>query len=226
MENEMKDIKTETAPEPQTAAASVAETPQTTPQTAAASVVATPQTAAHKRKCKGADSLQLCWSCRRTCCAGDKQCPWAFDGTPVEGWKATPSVVHEYSGDDIKSYKIEACPMYLEDPLYYESTSTRNKKMVELGSMFTESWMYANEKVANAIWKKYKESVEKIMETKPFEYTISEKILRQVYETNEVKVIKAAVKRGLFTIRANTKIYEKMSKVYGEEWIKSAKGGK
>lgn len=211
-ENEMKNIK-----------------PETEPETAAASVVATPKipsSAAHKRKCKGVDSMQLCWSCRRTCCAGEKQCPWAFDGTPVEGWKATPSVVHEYSGEDIKSYKVEACPMYLEDPLYYESTSTRNKKMVELGSMFTESWMYANEKVANVIWKKYKEAVEKIMETKAFEYTISEKILRQVYESNEVKVVKAAVQRGLFTIRSNTKIYEKMSKVYGEEWIKTVKGGK
>lgn len=58
----------------------------------------------------------LCWSCAKACGG----CSWS-DGsfTPVDGWKAKPTIVQVMNGvygiRRVDSYIVEECPEYEED---------------------------------------------------------------------------------------------------------------
>lgn len=50
---------------------------------------------------------QPCWSCKN--CLGG--CSWSKDGTPVEGWQATPHTIRE-NRQFKDTYRISYCPLY------------------------------------------------------------------------------------------------------------------
>lgn len=67
-------------------------------------------------------SEQLCWNCKRCTNAPGYECPWAADGTPIEGWTVTGKKEYFYtSGNSDKkyslgmSYDIVDCPLFIKD---------------------------------------------------------------------------------------------------------------
>ena len=64
---------------------------------------------------------QLCWNCKRCTNPDNLPCPWAADGTPIDGWTATPGrKIHHYNANGERtfvsqSYAIEACPLFVKD---------------------------------------------------------------------------------------------------------------
>lgn len=54
----------------------------------------------------------LCWDCKKavTC-----ECSWADNFTPVEGWKAVPTVKKPYKGRPMKSFLVYECPEFERD---------------------------------------------------------------------------------------------------------------
>ena len=58
---------------------------------------------------------QLCWNCKRAVNSKDFKCPWADNGTPIEGWTATPNIVKQGGRKDIDTYYVTGCPLYIED---------------------------------------------------------------------------------------------------------------
>lgn len=51
---------------------------------------------------------QPCCTCRKFCGG----CSWSKDFTPVDGWKAIPTIIHHGDNRDIPSFKIMFCPKY------------------------------------------------------------------------------------------------------------------
>ena len=75
---------------------------------------------------------QLCWNCKRCTNPEDLPCPWAADGTPVDGWVAEQGIEYfhdcKIAGEPKKSmgttYVITQCPLYIKDKpfdTYYEA---------------------------------------------------------------------------------------------------------
>ena len=65
----------------------------------------------------------ICWDCRNSVPdkAGPKGCPWSRNFEPVEGWKATETVLKLKYGDnghyrkgEIGSYIVHECPLFEE----------------------------------------------------------------------------------------------------------------
>ena len=53
---------------------------------------------------------QICWDCQKAC----GECSWSRCYTPVEGWIAEFSVVHDEEGD-FCSYNIISCPEFVKE---------------------------------------------------------------------------------------------------------------
>ena len=56
---------------------------------------------------------QLCWRCKNA----TGSCPWSFNGTPVEGWKAIP-ITFTDEDSTVNTYHITDCPMLDEEQDY------------------------------------------------------------------------------------------------------------
>lgn len=56
----------------------------------------------------------LCWNCKRAI----GNCSWS-DGTftPVEGWKATPTVIYTDDKREVESFHVYYCPLYQPDKI-------------------------------------------------------------------------------------------------------------
>ena len=62
-------------------------------------------------KGKGDAHQTLCWDCQRAV----KECPWAANFEPVDGWDAEPTVIMStYCPQN--SYHVKACPLFEPDP--------------------------------------------------------------------------------------------------------------
>jgi hypothetical protein len=57
-------------------------------------------------------SETICWSCK----FATGGCSWALDGTPVEGWEATKTVLR-CNDRSTTSYIVRKCPQYKFDKL-------------------------------------------------------------------------------------------------------------
>jgi len=68
----------------------------------------------YERKLHEEKPPQLCVSCQKAC--GGYDCEWANKLKPVKGWTATPTKHKEAGGVLTESYRITACPKYLQDP--------------------------------------------------------------------------------------------------------------
>lgn len=55
----------------------------------------------------------LCWDCANA--TRPWRCPWVEDGTTIEGWRATPSLIGKRSGYPYRSYCVIACPKFIRD---------------------------------------------------------------------------------------------------------------
>lgn len=55
---------------------------------------------------------QLCWKCKRS--TNVNMCPWVRNGTPVPGWKATPTYIKSNDGFE-ESYAIRECPLFVKE---------------------------------------------------------------------------------------------------------------
>lgn len=61
------------------------------------------------------DPPTLCWRCAHA--AGPEMCSWARDFVPVEGWKATPTMLYANNGSASKpvgSFHVRSCPEFVE----------------------------------------------------------------------------------------------------------------
>lgn len=70
------------------------------------------------KKKSGRLSTTICWDCAKACCG----CSWSRFYIPVEGWKATPTVIRNIQTTDvdsiqssITSYKVIFCPEFEPD---------------------------------------------------------------------------------------------------------------
>lgn len=69
------------------------------------------------------DKPTLCWKCAKAC----GECSWS-DGsfTPVDGWKATPTIIKANHGrgfmQDVESFIVKACPLFEDDTAKYAKT--------------------------------------------------------------------------------------------------------
>lgn len=61
---------------------------------------------------------QLCWECRRAY-ADSYACSWVKSFTPVEGWDAKPTTLHNsksgHYAKPISSFWIRECPQFLKE---------------------------------------------------------------------------------------------------------------
>ena len=57
------------------------------------------------------DSFTKCWTCGNA--TNLNACPWARDGTPVDGWEATPTVIGR--GYTYESFYVAECPLFWRD---------------------------------------------------------------------------------------------------------------
>lgn len=55
---------------------------------------------------------QPCWKCKRS--TSGNLCPWVRNGTPVPGWKATPTYIKSNDGFEY-SYMIHECPLFIKE---------------------------------------------------------------------------------------------------------------
>lgn len=61
-------------------------------------------------KWESIEKKTLCWNCRRSC---QEKCSWAENGTPVDGWTATPTI----RDGGLSGYAVEKCPLFDPRPL-------------------------------------------------------------------------------------------------------------
>lgn len=77
------------------------------------------------------DKPTLCWKCAKACGG----CSWS-DGTftPVDGWKATPTVIKANHGrgfmQDVESFIVKACPLFEDDTAKYAKTPKGGRPML------------------------------------------------------------------------------------------------
>ena len=57
---------------------------------------------------KQMENEQLCWRCNNACGG----CSWSENFAPVEGWTAYATVIKDSMGEDMRSYRIKACPQF------------------------------------------------------------------------------------------------------------------
>ena len=61
----------------------------------------------------------LCWRCKNATNSG---CDWSREFKPVEGWKATPTMICGGEQDDVvrwtPSYHVHSCPEFISDIPY------------------------------------------------------------------------------------------------------------
>lgn len=62
----------------------------------------------------------ICWSCRN---ATEKECEWARDFEPVDGWEATES----WKKGAGRTYIVHSCPKFIRDSWHYGSYRTREE---------------------------------------------------------------------------------------------------
>lgn len=55
----------------------------------------------------------LCWECKWAT-GLDGVCPWAKDGTPVDGWKAKKTKIKSATELRTNSFKVIECPLFCE----------------------------------------------------------------------------------------------------------------
>ena len=77
------------------------------------------------------DKPTLCWKCAKAC----GECSWS-DGTftPVDGWKATQTVIEANHGRgfmaDVESFIVKACPLFEDDTARYAKTQKGGRPML------------------------------------------------------------------------------------------------
>lgn len=90
-------------------------------------------------------SEQLCWNCKRCTNAPGYECPWAADGTPIEGWTVTGEKEYFYtSGTTNKkyslgmSYDIVDCPLFIKDREFasYKEEITEIARVLNIGDNY------------------------------------------------------------------------------------------
>ena len=64
--------------------------------------------ASYPEEIKRRGEYQPCCTCKNAVFG----CSWSRDFTPVEGWKAIPTIIHHGDDRDIPSFKIIFCPQY------------------------------------------------------------------------------------------------------------------
>ena len=53
----------------------------------------------------------ICWECQRA----TGNCSWSQSLTPVEGWTANKTYIHNEQGGKMKSYKVIECPLFIPE---------------------------------------------------------------------------------------------------------------
>lgn len=61
----------------------------------------------------------ICWNCRNAVpdAYGKRGCSWSREGTPVEGWIATPRTLYQYKSKDdemteVIAFSVSDCPKF------------------------------------------------------------------------------------------------------------------
>lgn len=62
-------------------------------------------------KNRGFKANSLCWQCKRAY----GLCSWSDRFKPVKGWEAEPTIVKGHKEEDIKSYVVKKCPLFIQD---------------------------------------------------------------------------------------------------------------
>lgn len=73
----------------------------------------TPTKRRHTGRCNHEPTL--CWKCAHA--AGPEMCSWARNFVPVEGWKATPTMLYATNAGVSKpvgSFHVRSCPEFVE----------------------------------------------------------------------------------------------------------------
>ena len=68
----------------------------------------------------GKNKGTLCWICAN---AYAHKCEWMKNYTPVNGWEAQKTVIHDLFNGDIDSYKVIKCPNFIPDKIFETFTT-------------------------------------------------------------------------------------------------------
>lgn len=79
------------------------------------------------QKYAGNKPQQLCFDCARA----SGFCPWSKNFSPVEGWTAKCTNINNVSGQEVCSYHILCCPLFIKDAPTKEGRLEQRRLLME-----------------------------------------------------------------------------------------------